>query len=221
MHNGEGREVVPAQGALRVVVIDDHELVREGLVSLMTRDFPNELEVVYSGEAVTLPAQLHADVVLLDVDLGSTSRSVEVNVAQLIAADHNVLLMSANEDSFAIRRGLQEGALGFIPKRVSAHDLLVALQSVAAGEMYLSVDLAAILANAKDRPDLSPREIDTLRLYAAGLTLTAVAHRMGISPHTAKEYLDRIRRKYELIGRSARTRTELYVVASDDGILDQ
>ena len=86
--------------------------------------------------------------------------------------------------------------------------------------MFLSVDLASILANAKDRPILSPRETDALRLYAAGLTLVAVGHRMGISPHTVKEYLDRVRRKYEIIGRSARTRTELYVVASDDGLLE-
>ena len=62
--------------------------------------------------------------------------------------------------------------------------------------------------------------MDALRLYAAGLTLNAVAYRMGVSPHTAKEYLDRVRAKYEHIGRRARTRTELYVQASEDGILE-
>jgi DNA-binding NarL/FixJ family response regulator len=206
--------------ALRVIIIDDHELVRQGLVSLMTHDFLGRVEVILSEGKLASLETLQADVVLLDVDLGPGSNSVEVNVANLVAADHNVLLISANEDSFAIRRGLREGALGFIPKRVSAQVLLSALETVAAGEIFLSVDLASILANSKDRPDLSPREIDALRLYAAGLTLNAVAHRMGISPHTAKEYLDRVRRKYELIGRRARTRTELYVVANNDGILE-
>jgi DNA-binding NarL/FixJ family response regulator len=207
-------------GALRVMVIDDHELVREGLVSLMIHDFELPIDIVYSGDAVTGHRGVEADVVLLDVDLGPRAEDVRVNVKALMSAGHNVLLISANEDSYAIRRGVQEGALGFIPKRVGPQVLVTALQTVAAGEMFLSVDLAAILANAKDRPDLSRREIDTLRLYAAGLTLTAVAHRMDISPHTAKEYLDRVRRKYELMGRAARTRTELYVVASHDGILE-
>lgn len=87
--------------------------------------------------------------------------------------------------------------------------------------MFLSVGLVWILANTKDRPDLCIQETDALRLYAAGLTLVAVAHRMGIYLHTAKEYLDRVRRKYELIGRTARTRTELYVVESHDGILER
>jgi len=220
MADGEAGVRPSSKNAIRVVVIDDHELVRQGLVSLLTHDFPERVDVVFSGENLASLPDLPADVVLLDVDLGAGSSPIEENVAKLVAADHNVLLMSANEDPSAIRRGLQQGALGFIPKRVSTQILFLAIETVAAGEMYLSVDLASILANAKDRPELSPREIDALRLYAAGLTLAAVAHRMGISPHTAKEYLDRVRRKYEVIGRSARTRTELYVVASDDGILE-
>lgn len=208
-----------ADSAMRVIIIDDHELVREGLVSLITHALPDNVSVIFSGENLDSLGDMSSDVVLLDIDLGPGSSLVEVNVAQLLTGDHNVLLISSSEDSLAIRRGLKAGALGFIPKRVSTEVLFSALETVASGEMFLSVDLASILANAPDRPELSPRETDALRLYAAGLTLAAVAHRMEISPHTAKEYLDRVRRKYELIGRSARTRTELYVVASDDGIL--
>ena len=81
------------------------------------------------------------------------------------------------------------------------------------------MDLASILASTNDTPDLSPRELDALRLYASGLKLSAVAHRMGISPHTAKEYLDRVRAKYSQVGRPARTRTELYAAATRDGLL--
>ena len=91
---------------------------------------------------------------------------------------------------------------------------------MAAGEIYLSVDLAAILAATVEKPDLSPRELDALRLYASGLTLNSVARRMGISPHTAKEYIDRVRAKYSAVGRHARTRTELYAAATHDGLLE-
>ena len=114
---------------------------------------------------------------------------------------------------------MHAGALGFVPKRVSYGQLMEALSTVATDELYLSVDLAAMLASAADTPDLSPRELDALRLYASGLKLSAVAHRMGISPHTAKEYLDRVRAKYQQVGRPARTRTELYAAASRDGLL--
>ena len=74
--------------------------------------------------------------------------------------------------------------------------LVEALSTVYTDELYLSVDLASILAAAVGTPDLSPRESEALRLYASGLSMTAVARRLEISPHTAKEYLDRVRAKY-------------------------
>jgi DNA-binding NarL/FixJ family response regulator len=144
---------------------------------------------------------------------------VGVNTEVFTGAGVRVLLISAFDDAAAVRSGLKSGALGFVPKRVSYDTLIDALRFVAAGELYLSVDLASILAAANDTPDLSPRELDALRLYASGLKLAAVAHRMGISPHTAKEYLDRVRAKYSQVGRPARTRTELYAAATRDGLL--
>jgi two-component system, NarL family, nitrate/nitrite response regulator NarL len=159
-------------------------------------------------------------VMLLDVDLGAGSDPVGVNVVHCVTAGIPVLLISSNEDSIAIKAGINAGALGFVPKRVSYQDLSKALEYVSRGEIFLSVDLAAILSGSTEKPELSPRELDALRLYASGLTLNSVARRMDISPHTAKEYLDRVRTKYGHIGREARTRTELYVAAQDDGLLN-
>lgn len=130
-----------------------------------------------------------------------------------------MLLISAFDNPIAIRAGMAAGALGFVPKRVSYEQLAEALESVAREEIYLSVELASTLASASDTPDLSPRELDALRLYASGLKLTAVARRMEISPHTVKEYLDRVRAKYQQVGRPARTRTQLYAEANRDGLL--
>lgn len=206
---------------MRLAVIDDHELVREGLVALLQNNNHQQIEVVYSGKDPQSALTCHPEVALLDVDLGPESESVAHNVAKLTRAGVASLLISSNEDSVSIRAGLNAGALGFVPKRVSYQTLVEALSSVAVGEIYLSVDLAAILAATVEKPDLSPRELDALRLYASGLTLSSVARRMGISPHTAKEYLDRVRNKYGQLGREARTRTELYVVAQDDGLLEE
>jgi DNA-binding NarL/FixJ family response regulator len=204
---------------MRLAVIDDHELIREGLRALVAAQDDDEVEIVYSGDSVSKAVASRPGVALLDVDLGQGADPVGVNAEAFTAAGIPVLLISAFDDAAAVRSGLKSGALGFIPKRVSYETLIEALRSVWSGELYLSVDLASMLAAASDTPDLSPRELDALRLYASGLKLAAVAHRMGISPHTAKEYLDRVRAKYLQVGRPARTRTELYVAAARDGLL--
>lgn len=202
---------------MRLAIVDDHELVCAGL-SAIVQGFP-DVHLVYTGASPADAVHARPEVALLDIELGDAAPDVVDNVRSLHAVGANVLLISAFEHAASIRRALHEGALGFIPKRVGVEPLRDALTTVAQGQMYLSVDLASILANAPEAPGLSPREQDALRWYASGLKLTAVAHRMGISPHTAKEYLDRVRAKYEAVGRSARTRTELFAEAQRDGLI--
>lgn len=206
---------------MRLALIDDHELVREGLAALLAANADGVVKLVYSGASVEDALTAAPTVALLDVDLGPGSTPVAVSTAALTQAGVAVLLISAFDDPGSVRAGLRAGALGFVAKRVSYEALEEALGSASRGELYLSVDLAAILATAAETPELSPRELDALRLYASGLKLSAVAHRMGISPHTAKEYLDRVRAKYSQVGRPARTRTELYAAASKDGLLGE
>ena len=210
-----------ASSPLTIGIIDDHELVRQGLSSLLVGAAiaDRSVDVVYSGLDAQECLARRPRVVLLDVDLGPGSDPVEVTVATLQDGGVAVLLISAFDDARSIRAGLAAGALGFVPKRVSLDALVEALGTVSADELYLSVDLASILAAAVETPDLSPRESHALRLYASGLSIAAVARRMEISPHTAKEYLDRVRAKYAAVGRTARTRTELYAAARNDGLL--
>ena len=214
---------VQRSSPLTIGIIDDHELVRQGLSSLLAGAViaDRRVEVVYSGLDVEACLVRQPRVVLLDVDLGPGSDPVEVTVGTLQDAGMSVLLISAFDDARSIRAGLAAGALGFVPKRVSLDALVDALGTVSADELYLSVDLASILAAAVETPDLSPRESHALRLYASGLSIAAVARRMEISPHTAKEYLDRVRAKYAAVGRTARTRTELYAAARNDGLLSE
>lgn len=206
-------------GDVRIAVVDDHELVREGLAALIGRGESPIGKVVFSGEDPKAAAMSDAEIVLLDVDLGVDGPHVSSSVRLFVEQGCRVLLISAFEDAVAIREALRAGALGFVPKRVSIEALAEAIETVARGELYLSIDLASILASAADTPNLSPRELDALRLYASGLKLSAVAHRMGISPHTAKEYLDRVRAKYAQVGRAVHTRTDMYVEANRDGLL--
>lgn len=210
-----------------VGIVDDHELVRQGLASLLAGPMASEasdlglrVSVVYCGGDPLACIERRPDVALLDVDLGTGSPRVQDSVRSCVEAGIAVLLISAFDDARSIRAGLGAGALGFVPKRVSLDVLVEALRTVAKDELFLSVDLAAILSAAVDTPDLSPRESDALRLYASGMSIVAVSRKMGISPHTAKEYLDRVRTKYAVVGRTARTRTELYAAARTDGLID-
>ena len=204
---------------MRLAIIDDHELVREGLRELVQTRGSAGWTISYAGGSLEEALAGGPEVALLDVELGPGERDVASNCRDLAAAGVGILLISAYDDGVSIRAGLAAGALGFVPKRVSFEELEEALACVAAGEMYLSMDLAGVLTSGADVPDLSPRELDALRLYASGLKLAAVARRMEISPHTVKEYLDRVRAKYQQVGRPARTRTELYAEASRDGLL--
>jgi DNA-binding NarL/FixJ family response regulator len=193
--------------------------VREGLRELIHSRGDSAYDVAYTGGSLAEALTFDLDVALLDVELGPGASDVAANCRDLISAGVGTLLMSAYDDPVAVRTGLAAGALGFVPKRVSFEELEAALLSVAADEMHLSVDLASILASGSEVPDLSPRELDALQLYASGLKIAAVARRMDVSPHTVKEYLDRVRAKYQRVGRPARTRTELYAQASRDGLL--
>lgn len=204
---------------MRLAIIDDHELVREGLRELIHTRGPQDWIVAYTGDSLAEALDCELEVALLDVELGPGAGDVAANCRHLAAAGVGTLLISAFDDPPAIRAGLAAGALGFVPKRVSFEELEEALVCVAAAEMYLSMDLAGVLSSGAEVPELSPRELDALRLYASGLKLAAVARRMDISPHTVKEYLDRVRAKYQQVGRPARTRTELYAAASRDGLL--
>jgi len=166
-----------------VAVIDDHELVRQGLASLLAGAVVagRQVEVVYAGGSVSAGIEARPDIGLLDVDLGPESAPVDQAVGELLEAGSRVLMISAYDDARSIKAGLEAGALGFVPKRVSLEVLVEALSTVYTDELYLSVDLASILAAAVETPDLSPRESEALRLYASGLSMTAVARRLEIS----------------------------------------
>jgi DNA-binding NarL/FixJ family response regulator len=208
---------------IRVAVLDDHPLVREGLAALLavphTVSAPFGVDVITVGEDLEGALDAHPDVVLLDIVMEDDVPIVH-KVRRCLDRGAEVLLMSATAPASKILSGLRAGALGFLPKTASVDEVRTAVADVARGEVHLTVDLAAVLAADPERPNLSPQELKALRLYAAGGKIATIARTMEVSPYTVKEYLDRVRTKYAAIGRQARTRTELYVAADRDGFLD-
>lgn len=210
------------QEVIRVAVLDDHPLVREGLAALLAvpvSDHDPAVEVVIAGEDLEEALALRPNVVLLDIVMGD-SGPIAAKVRQCLDGGAEVLLISATAPPSAILSGLRAGALGFLPKTACVAEVRSAVMDVAHGDVHLTMDLAAVLTADPERPNLSPQETKALRLYAAGGKIATIARTMDVSPYTVKEYLDRVRSKYAAIGRQARTRTELYVAADRDGFLE-
>jgi DNA-binding NarL/FixJ family response regulator len=150
------------------------------------------------------------DVVLLDLLLHDLS-DPGVNVQRLAGAGHQVLIVSAWAEPGLTATAFAAGARGCIGKDQDLAVLAEAIRQVHAGETYYSAELAFALLRdpGTPRPRLSARERELLMAYASGMTLETAARHMGVKPGTAKTYLDRVKAKYENIGRPAYTKLQL------------
>jgi two-component system nitrate/nitrite response regulator NarL len=160
-------------------------------------------------------------VALLDLRLRDGRRVAE-NVAALIDAGYAVVTCSTIDDAGLVHEAGRAGALAYVRKSRDAHDMRHALAAAARGERYVSQSHAALIQRARSYgvPELSGQEREALRLYASGLTMSSVARRLNVKQGTAKSYLDRVRDKYEQVGRAARTKLELRDRAVEDGVLN-
>jgi len=206
---------------IRVIILDDHALFHQALMSWLQTQGPS-IDVAYAGADVdrALAEASRSDVVLLDLDLGPDAPPLAQLVQSFQEGGCRVLIVSALGSPRVVREGLSVGALGYMSKRESPEDLLEAIRAVASGEGFLTPEMAAILAESpQDVPNLSVQELSALRLYASGLKLESVARRMNVSPATAKEYLDRVRTKYAHAHREVRTKSDMRRAAVEDGFL--
>jgi DNA-binding NarL/FixJ family response regulator len=208
-----------------VALIDDHESVRLGLEAACARDGQT---VVFSGSTVVsyldwraASGAAPADVVVLDLTLGDGTTVTE-NVTSLVADGASVVIHSVADRPAAVREALAAGAAGVVSKSSALDDVLDAIRTVAHGEPLNNVEWASAVDGDRAFADaqLSTREREVLRLYAAGLPLKAVAERLGVAYSTAKENITRIRVKYVEVGRPAPTKVDLLRRAMEDGIVE-
>ena len=209
-----------------VALIDDHESVRLGLEAACARDGQT---IVFSGSTVVsyldwraASGAAPADVIVLDLTLGDGTTVTE-NVTSLVADGASVVIHSVADRPAAVREALAAGAAGVVSKSSALDDVLDAIRTVAHGDALNNVEWASAVDGDRDFADaqLSTREREVLRLYAAGLPLKAVAERLGVAYSTAKENITRIRVKYVEVGRPAPTKVDLLRRAMEDGIVEQ
>lgn len=195
------------EGKKKVLIVDDHALVRAGLAQLI--DATSDLEV--AGEAGTAAAALalatedHFDVVLLDISLPDANVLDTVTTLRRKVPDLPILIVSMHpEDQYAVHL-LRAGASGFFPKAGEAKDLLAAVRSVAEGRRYISPTLAEALAleatgtaNGPPHRQLSSREFQIFVGLAAGKTVTHLADELCLSVKTVSTYRTRVLEKMHM-----------------------
>jgi len=205
-----------------IAVLDDHEIVSAGVAALLTA-VPNATLVTTARTVEELrPAIADIDLVLLDLRLADGSRPGE-NVRWVRDNGASVLVFSAGDDPELIRSAARAGALGMVMKSAPAAAILEAIELAMAGKTVASTEWAAAIDGDARLADagLSPREKEVLAHYAAGDKAYSVASKTGLSIDTVNNYISRIRRKYELVGRDSPSRIDLYLRAREDGLIGE
>ncbi|MEI6620497.1 MAG: response regulator transcription factor [Actinomycetes bacterium] len=204
-----------------VAITEDHPLVLHGLEQLLAAQRPG-LRIVWRGHDLSALAAVSPapDLVLLDLNLGTTQADPFL-VRQLIDAGSTVLVVSAMGSPTLVRQLMNVGVAGFVTKSDAPEDLFEAIDTVLSGEPWTSHDLAAVLAASAEEedPGLTDQERKVLSLYARGLKIDTVARHLGVSPHTVKTYLKRIREKCARVGLPASSATDLYREALREGLV--
>jgi two-component system response regulator NreC len=209
----------------RVLVVDDHAIVRAGIRLLLDRqeDIETVAEAGDAREAVFEARAQKPDVVLMDVSLGSGKSGIDATPEMLREAPGTrVLILSMQDDPRYVREAFSAGASGYVLKEAADNELVTAVREVAAGGRYVDPALGARIAaadaeatrSAAEDP-LSDREREVLRLLALGHTNQEIAKALYISVRTAETHRAHIMQKLRL-----NTRAELVRYAIAQGLLE-
>ena len=209
---------------IRVLVVDDHAVVRSGLRHVL--DAEDDIETVGEAgsaeESIRAAGELAPDVVLMDVMLGDGSGLDATPEVLRVAPDAKVLILSMQDDPRYVREAFAAGACGYVLKEAADTDVVVAVREVAAGNRYVHPALGAkiaaadVTAAAKAESDpLSDREREVLRLLALGHTNQEIAKMLFISVRTAETHRAHVMQKLRLS-----TRAELVRYALAEGMLE-
>ncbi len=213
------------RSVIRILLVDDHALVREGTRRLLETE--HDVEVVAEAssgeEAIELARSLRPDIAVMDIAMPGMGGIEATRAIKKDFPETVVLILSAYDDEPYLLALLDAGAAGFLLKNVHGHDLIQAIRAVARGESVLQPPIAEkMMRRLSVRPDLSPhstnvlseREFDVLRLAARGLPNKEIATRMGLSIRTVHSHIANIFMKMQ-VG----SRTEAVLLALRQGMI--
>ena len=214
-----------ADRRVRVVLADDHRMLRDGLRrSMEEHGFEVVGEAGDGEEAVDLVRQLRPDVVLMDVTMPVLDGIEATRMVKAVVPQTQVVMLTMHSDSDIVARSIQAGAAGYLVKDCSTEEVVSAVRMAAGSDAALSPEVAeSMLAEVRrvdrgkeagDEPVISKREEEVLQLVADGLLLPEVAARLYISVKTVKNHLASIYQKLD-----ARDRTQAVLRAVRMGII--
>jgi DNA-binding NarL/FixJ family response regulator len=210
---------MPSHKCKRILIVDDHPMMREGLRTLISR----ERDLTVCGEAETAAqaldaaANLKPDLVLADITLPGRN-GIEL-IKDICALQHamSILVISMHDESLYAERALRAGARGYIMKQKSGPKMMQAIRQVLAGRIYLSDKMSARIleyvagkrTEASPMERLSDREWEVFQLIGRGKSTVQIAEELHLSPKTVETHRARVKEKLDL-----RTMTELISFAS-------
>lgn len=207
---------------IRVLLADDHAVVRGGLGQLISTT--DDIEVVGmavdGGEAVTLAASLRPDVVLMDLSMPVLDGAAATRAIVASRPDSRVVVLTSFADDRHIEDALAAGAIGYLLKHAAPDTLLDGIRSAAAGDSPLDPKAARVLLQdrrvSRSAPTLSPREREVLALVADGFANKQIARRLGITERTVKAHLTAV---FAALGVTDRTQAAVWAIGHPNELL--
>ena len=197
---------------IRVMVVDDHAIIRSGITAFIESQEEFELvsEAENGGEAIALCAKAEPDVILMDLLMPIVDGITATKAISRRYPAISILVLTSNDDDKLVTDAIGAGASGYVLKNGSLKDMAAAIQSVHRGDAYLSPEISQLLmrvVSQRDQPqvgdDLTTREYDVLRLLAQGQSNQQIANALAITPATVKFHVGNILSKLHVASRTA------------------
>jgi DNA-binding NarL/FixJ family response regulator len=200
-----------ANAKIRILIADDHFLVRIGLIALVNME--PDMEVVGEAsdgvQALAIFEKLQPDLTLMDLRMpGKDGIQATLEIRGKFPTAR-ILMLTTYDGDDDIHKALQAGAQGYVLKNSTRETLVPALRSVAAGQRWIPKDIASRLASRKTFEELTPREIEVLHKLARGLANKEIGEALGISEHTVKGHLKNILAKLRVADRTEAVTTAI------------
>lgn len=211
--------------AIRILVVDDESVVRDGVVTILS--FQTDMKVVGEAEngikAVEIARQTKPDVVLLDLVMPKQGGLESIPKIKNVSPDSSILVLTSFDESDLVYQSIKAGALGFLLKDATRVQLLQAIRDVAKGLASIPPSIAMKVINEIDHPaelvytanPLTPRELETLKLIARGLSNQEISAALFVNERTVAKYVSSILNKLHLANR---TQAALYAI--DKGLAE-
>jgi len=207
---------------IRVLIADDHQLIRQGLKQVL--ELENDIEVIAQAcngeEAIQLAREFNPDVILMDINMPGTNGLQAIKQIKEEKISSRIIVLTIHEDREYLFKTIQMGAVGYVLKDAETTVLVEAIRSVHSGQSYIQPNMTTELVKEfnritmsekekNDKNNLTAREIEVLKLIAEGLINKEIAKKLYISEKTVKNHLSNIFRKLNV---SDRTQAAIYAV---------